>query len=722
MLPLFFSAHPRSGCAGPMNAANILRALMPVRPWKPPVQVGNRAAVLQVSPLRGIAADRESCVTQLGTELIDWAATLCAGRVTRIADTLVPGAAALVLVPTVHATLRDALRGDLLGALQRLPLASLALAPAARLLAETLGEGLRERVQNVPDHEPLVVALAACALLHHAQRGAPGPGADSRMAAVVWLRRARALLDAWSALRQVCNAHSAPAAPGSPANSAVDDHEERARVWLENVFPSTAAARYERSATCPEAENAFLPGVCAGRRKGARPRPRPAGAAKPAARPASGAGPAHSHRRLAASRLKLQPPPSNKESTAVAKGKPGKAPAGATGVRRKGHARGRTAVADGTHTHADATHLSRGNPRTPPPVQDPASQVTRHCLPYQTARAVARQLLHGATDARGLTYCVRPAQAANLAQAVEVRVPDTAGAVHWVRAHLLPHWMPPSPQDIPVVRHATMRAFHTSAEPPASLAPLGREEPYSTMTVAVSPPHPVRHPPRTPAPHLDANTFRFLQVPQWDGTNRTVLTYFLNEGGEVCRGVKVGWMDVTEDDLGRVSVADTQSGYVLSGATLECLAQGVQRISGRGLLAGAEDGSLVTRAQNLQVSEEATWCGRKPYDVQAHNPELSLLRVRTLRIPGVPSDARLFPGSFMIVGDTLIYHDPGGRVGTLALQSGTGGQHTLTLLPAEGNSQRFLVDYGLRSGVDYEALELIELLEEQDMVFLPPPV
>jgi hypothetical protein len=76
----------------------------------------------------------------------------------------------------------------------------------------------------------------------------------------------------------------------------------------------------------------------------------------------------------------------------------------------------------------------------------------------------------------------------------------------------------------------------------------------------------------------------------------------------------------------------------------------------------------------------------------------------------------------MIVGQALIHRDPAGNIGTLALESETGAQHTITLQPARGVSQAFLLDYGLRAGVPYEALELIEMLEEQDLVFLPPPV
>lgn len=710
-----------------MNAANALRALVPIRPWRPPTQVGNGDAALQAAQASNIPSGPPSQLALLGTELIDWAATLCAARATQVADTQVPGVAMMLLAPALHASLRDALRGDLSAALHRLPLAGLALGQAARLVAGTLGEGVNDLLQNVPDHEPLVLALAACALLHQAQCGAPAPRAGYDVTSVTWLRRVRAMLDTWGTLRRVCNAHStagrAPAEPASvPLPPRVHDPEDRVGAVLQQAFPATAAARRERSAPCPAGDVALLSGVCAGRRKGPRPPHRPGGAGKPggSGHTAPRHGPAQSHRRLAVSRLGLQSPSSNKESTSVAKSRPGKAAAGAASVRRKGHADGGKALADGVRTHSATSHAGRSAVRTPAVAPDPVSKVIRHCVPYQTERAVARQLQHGVMDARGLTYCAPPEQAASLTHAIKVRVPEVAGAVHWVQAHLLPHRMPPARQAIPVVRHATPTALH-AGETSGPRAPLGGDMAYSTMTVAVSPAHPVRHPPRTAAPHLEPNTFRVLSVPQWDGSNRTVLAYFLNDAGAVCRGVKVGWLDVTEDEPGHVAVADTQSGYVLSGATLELLAEGVQRISGRRLLRGSADGALLTHAQNLQVSEQASWCGRKQYDVQAHNPELSLLRVRGIRIPGTDQEARMFPGSFMIVGDTLIHRDPAGRIGTLALQSDTQDQHTLTLQPARGHSQAFLLDYGLRAGVPYEALELIEMLEEQDLVFLPPP-
>lgn len=757
----------RGGCAGPCNPGRLLRPLTAMGLPRAPTAVHNRTDLHgdrggRRPPSGTVAMDR--MLRTAGAEFIDWGTALGGARAAQAAERLVPGLSLPHAFYTLYAALTHAAQGRLLAAVHRLPVLPLLAEPARRLLTAALGEEACAVLRTLPDHAPVVFGLAACALLHHVSRSSqprdeatPDAGART-MAVVAWLRRLRAALDTVGSLRTVLNKDALPRPRGAEPSSALRSVHHNASMArhadpLSEAFPAAAAAMHAAADDCGPPHSGVPGGACAGGRARQRGGGRPPRPVKPLAKPGlprrhpgSQGG---SSRRVTVTRIvpshvgaPHRPPPHGaaparangggtalhdgapgKESTAVARSRPGKAGAGAGNARRsdyRGHPRvAAEAPAPGSDGNTpDRTPRSGGQ-------AGPASAIvapTAHpCLHYPGPHLLARQIIHAQAEASGVTYCLPPSDVPALHRSVASGVPSAGGVVFWTRAQVVPQSLPKAP-GVKVIRHLTVQDLHRAQAQVTNASLLADDEAWSVLTISVRPDHPLRHHPVTPAPLLEANTFRFIRVPQWDGTNRTFLAYFLNDGGAVCRGFNTGWLDVRFDARGRPSLMDTRSGYALSSATVGALAWNVARISGSRLLQGGEGASAPLYAvQNLQVAEKDTWCGRRPHDVQTWNPDLALLPVESFRMPGAARPVSMFKGSFTLGADTLLYKDFDGRAGRLQLEPTNDGQHAFLLHSEWGNRDRFLLDKGLRTGVRYEALELVELLEAQDFIFIPPP-
>lgn len=223
-------------------------------------RVGEMAAVLQ-----GVTR-----------EVIDWGRMIAASRALHAAERLVPGVTLPYTAYLAYTALSAAARGQVARAVCSLPLNRLVPAQALRLLADTLHPLLPEWTESLLDHEPLILGLATCVLLHQQLGSGPRVTAPSsaRVRAVLRLLAGiRCGMNVLAGLRGVmrhrssCSTAADALLPPPRASGAASEQArppEGAAQRLQYSFP-LAAARIDmacRNSTTSNAISAWpLPGA-----------------------------------------------------------------------------------------------------------------------------------------------------------------------------------------------------------------------------------------------------------------------------------------------------------------------------------------------------------------------------------------------------------------------------------------------------------------------------
>lgn len=241
-----------------------------------PVVVGNRAVPDPPAPAGdGAARELAAVVQAVARETIDWAVALGARHLARAAERQVPGVSAPLVVYNLAASLCHARRGDLIRALQTLPLTAVLPASLLQDVARQLQPLLAEGVGDGVEHEPVVLAAAVLALawvLHRDGVDEPPSSAAGR-SLVGLLRGLRLLLGVRAGLCEVL--HRRP--PRHPALAQRQDGPSRRPAGLalapttalERAFPSASRALALPSAGVSAAMAWPFAGADARRRGGA---------------------------------------------------------------------------------------------------------------------------------------------------------------------------------------------------------------------------------------------------------------------------------------------------------------------------------------------------------------------------------------------------------------------------------------------------------------------
>lgn len=739
------------------------------------------------APVQGPATAMSSEMTRvayaLGCEMIDWGSAIGAIAAARAAERLVPGLSLPLVAYRMFCSLCHARRGELLRALHALPMTAVVPAVLWRALAGWLQAFVPDAPRSGIGHEPIVLGIAACALIHELQReGARHPPATPLGRSLIGLLRClRMLVNLGSGLHTVMALRSPPSRPALQGTADVDALPRQSRnsslptmQALTTAFPVAARGRALPSPHAMDGAASAWPLVGADARKrgtgvsSAKAKAGSSGTKTGAGRPAGqngagrrttrftlarrdgmateidfnnerAAGGWSSGARRTAELSGMPAAATGKESTAVARSHDAESEETSALERRDDERRSpldSRMPAGEVHPVAQArrpsqpTTLTAGSEEMTPLPAIPDAQLAVQpqlppCLRFNMARSPLQQVGKARFVPVELRFCVPEDLTGDFEQAFIGPGTAASDGIHWMKA------MPVRDDLTPALRIRDIRRYgglgQLQRDEPRDPAAMGRDESYSVLSLSVLPDRPLRHH-RVAAPQLlEKNSFRLMRLAGLDGNNRTFIAYFLNRAADVCRGVKAGFMEIQVATDESFSLTDSQNGYVFSSNTLPDFVAGLERLSGcRFLPPALADASTLTvdslmEAQPLFVHEHDTLCGKRDYDVQATNEDLALFAVRRLALPARGGHVDLYRQSFMLLDDRMIYSDADGTIGSVELVPQTDGQDAYVLGHGQGAVARFIDRMGLKPGHRYQTLALVEQLEDRGLAWMPAP-
>ncbi len=705
-----------------------------------------------------------------GSELIHWGTVLGFSRAVQQAERLIPGVSLPYQAYQLFSALSAAGRGQILSALQQLPFSALAPAQMLQVLAASLHQITGGRLPAHGDIAPIVLGLAACALLCASPRSAVSPPRTASGCALVagigWLRVFAGL----HAALPPAVASGRTGAAGRPVALVPLHHNASglARVGSTGWPAPSSLAGWQGPPTWTGASAWPLQGVEAGAARGVKVKvkvkvkpPGPAsqgssgrpGAAAPPGRSRTG-----SHRRWRArpdgrmgsdgrgavdppappwrpQGLAGQQPPHAKESTAVAK----------------------QAIAHGTKSgHSAMRHNAHPTPATPPAVlrallptnastplappdiaAPPAWQDTTPAA-VPSAEPLSCLRFHDIDEARlqvgkmrflplQPAFCVPPGKRADFMDAFAAAPSPRDAAATWMKTHVVPEDLTAAQRRAGASKYFGLGQIER-AEPRDATA-LGDDALYALMTVSVLNDDQLRRRQVSSAQVLARNSFRLLQHRAPSGLQKTFLVFFINAAASPCRGARVGFLEVTAAADGEYAVHDEVAGFGLSGSSLDALAEGAQKMSGclfeatplpaAGFGEG-EETDLALPARHLFVREQSTWCGDERYMSQMLKDDLPFLIARSVHVPGQAEPTILYRNSFSLGTDILVHMDEHGQVGALPLRLSTSVPGKVMLRSPESTVTRRLMGlHDLHDGDQLLLTELIERFERGGMSWIP---
>ena len=737
----------------PMQLADALRGVLPTVRLRP-AGIGN-GPLRMVRPMNDpVPQELHALLDNVGSEMIGWGTAVGLSRALRQAERLVPGITIPWTAYATFAALSEASRGNITRALQTLPLTSVLPAQAMQLLAECLHQVL-PRDLFIHDPTPLVIGVAACALVHALQRsGQVRPMRTSAGAAVVGLvralRTATNLLAGVDTLRTaVREAVPDPAAHRAGRCTVPAFDSPNATHWSAASWPRCRSAGAAPGAAICDAWP--LPGAIA---RKARVRAKPPGAGAPkvggrsagsghAARGQPGQGRRAPARQGGADGVDgpdqgampgMNKPSAfgqiaqqGKESTAVGKqgsprGKEGLHPAMRSNDRKVPSPQHPVSPDTGSHQASCGSLCNEPNPPRDPPPAQPGVRPAPVCLRFHATGEARLQVRKMRFATAQPSFCV-PRRARDHFMDVFASAKPLPVA-NWMKTHVIREATLVGDDPQRISKYFGLGQIERSE--PREPTPLDDDELYSVLSVSpLSQDQLLRH--RVPASRILApNSFRLLDHEGVDGVRRTFIAFFVSPlvVAGVCRGVRVGFLEVTPAAAGGFEVQDQQAGYGLTSTSLSALVTGVQQMSGCTFQPSRPDSTAAVVSQapgagHLFVREQAIWCGDQDYTPQAPNERLPFLIARSVRVSGQNRDTILYQRSFLLGPDSLVYLDAQGALGRLRLVASTTAPDRWLLVPRQVQGTRFMQAHHLLEGGQYRFTELIELLEQQGMTWIP---
>lgn len=702
-----------------------------------------------------------------GSELIHWGTVLGFSRAVQQADRLIPGVSLPYQTYQLFSALSAAGKGQIVSALQQLPLSALAPAQLLQVLAASLHQITGGRLPAHGDIAPIVLGLAACALLCASQRPAMSPPqtAPGRalVASIGWLR----VLAGLHAALPPATVSGRTRAAGRPV-AFVPAHRNATGLlrvgstgWP--ALPSLAGG--QAAPTWTEASAWPLQGVEAGVAKvkvkvPVKP-PRPAsqtGSGRTGAAAPPGRSRTNHHRRWHArpdgrlgsdgrgavdpqappwrpQGLAGQQPPHAKESTAVAK------QAIAHGTKSGHPAMSRNARLTPAPPPAGLRAILPTNasmPLAPPDTAAPPAWQDTTPATEPSAEPLSCLRFHDTGEARlqvgkmrflplQPAFCVPPGMRADFLDAFAAAPSPRDAAATWIKTHAVPEDLTAAQRRAGASKYFGLGQIER-AEPRDATA-LGDDALYALMTVSVLNDDQLRRRLVPSAQVLARNSFRLLQHRAPSGLQKTFLVFFINAAASPCRGARAGFLEVTAMADGEYAVHDEAAGLGLTGSSLDALVEGAQKMSGCRFEATplpadgssmSEEADLALPARHLFVREQSTWCGDARYMPQVLNDDLPFFIARRVHVPGQAEPTILYRNSFSLGTDILVHMDEHGQVGALPLQLSTSVPGRVMLRsPESAVTRRLLRLHDLHDGDQYPLLELIERFERGGMSWIP---
>lgn len=722
---------------------------------------------------------QEACAVAdaAGAELIGWGAALGFARLLAAADQWVPGCAVPYVAYQGYQALSAAGRGDLLRTLQTLPIGALVPEALACQLGAWLRTVLPARFGTALGHPSIVIGLACCALLHALLRpGAARPvqGRSGRLLLQL-LRTLRAGTNVLEGLQSLFNAGCVPLdatrrlagpplgthqRPGVGGGVAALPLPATAVPWS-GCLPSgcslapaqastTVAGVAPASASTADARHPSIPLARRGK-AGGRSAPVPK---TPPSSPARGG--VLSRPLFKVSRIvpRLRAHAGAPAAASVGSGAGGAADGGGFGAvggnvgnpeqeSRYGVRSGKKAkplrpavVATPTLAAARKGRARASQPPQREPAQLPraesrtaATPVAVHeamapqCVRFRNTRDALRQVRQGRWEATPLRFCMHDRARAAFAHVFD-EPPHDQRQRDWMVT------LPLRERITPALRDAGVRRYNGSSLPEQMFPPaptaLADDEIQTVVTLSLVPGARLKRHAIDEGAILQRNSFTVLQHHELDGDRRLILGWFLHRPSTTGAVVKAGLQEIVESD-GAFQIEDPESGYALSASHLGELVIGLERLTGcrhlpsARLPAGHRSAAWMIPALqslNLFVAEEDTHPTHPAGMPARFDSSLRLFDPVTLALPWGGS-ATLLRTCFALMDRQLVFVDDGGHPRAQQLVFESVGRGPYLPVRYGGFTEQFLHAHGLQRDQSYTATEIIEILQNHGLSWIP---
>jgi len=228
---------------------------------------------------------------------------------------------------------------------------------------------------------------------------------------------------------------------------------------------------------------------------------------------------------------------------------------------------------------------------------------------------------------------------------------------------------------------------------------------------------------------LPRNSFKLVQHREVGGRLHTHLVWFVHRAQADGVAIKGGFLPL---QVGPASykVHDPHTGMIFESDNLLDFVDGLEHVSGTTMRVDADIPlALVPRRRteadipllpldNLFVILEAAQPDT-PADTVHHDRGVGFFDAKRFSLPDRGAEGWLYRNSFALKGDRLVFRDKAGHMGTLRLQVTASNTRRYRLLVHHGHDAAFIREHGLRSGVEYSARQLSDILQNYGLLWLP---
>lgn len=764
---------PTRSCGSPglINVSALVQALAPA-PWSGMRQISNR----DLPPLSAASLIPSAALRH---ELIDWGTAVVARHAAQAAGRVVPCMTLIHQAFQAYRALSAAQQGDLFRAVQQLPLSAIIPAAVLELLRNALPQGVDSAIQSLPEHDGVVLLLAAGALLSHLDAPAPAVPQESatHTAALRLLRGVRVSLEGLRGLRNLL-ALPAPASAHLQL-TAVDGQRRSAAAVMVPSNRTTAqgtghAAIVIRSGGIaewhgPAAVSAWpFAGADASPAPGRRDGPSPPVKTSQGGTGGTKNSQANGLKRGDATRRRGYPGEGrrtstfNQERTQPRGNQASRNPAAMTGHAdaAKESMQNPLKHAIGSYDGGDG-YIKRDEPWLPPrpaeveaphgrsrspagavvwpaarsdgnlphgwhatPLEPPrnVSLPVPECIQFDDIRVLSLLVRSRRYQASLMHVCVQPDDSPLFKEWVTLPADSHRGMGRWMVSEAI-H------EDVPQARRAdVIRRFGAAIEPTLetvpTLEPIGTDRLFTLLTMSLLDDPLRREAGNRELPRMQANTFQVVQHTGFDGIQRYYLAYFLHRESGDRIGVRGGFQEIWAGAGDTLGVDDAVHDLRINAPNLDMLVVTLQKLTGLRYLgtrrhAGSQ--ALATPATNLFVDDNQTLSTLWPSQHLPFNHVLKLFAPVTMDLAGHPEPVSLYHESFVLYDDVLIYADAAGQGGVLHFghHRVQGGARQLRCLTP--SDCIFAARHGLLPGVFYQHREVRQALQDSGLINLGEP-
>lgn len=722
--------HPSAAAgafARPFNAARWLQDIAQ------PLLPGRLVPRLQNAPVpppradQGLSRELRALCDGASSQMFSWGASIGVARLLQFAERLAPGISCPLVACQAFCALSDVARGNLLRAVQAMPMT--ALTPA--LLQQRIADGMRPFLPAgfaTAGHQDLVMGLACCAALYELTRNHPVQTPRSAWAATLLqtLGRLRAALNVVGGLQAICN--------------------------LPAADPHALAGARTGQAAC----TALLPGADAGGAKAkpvvpVRRRPQFASMGRPRPRFNVRRIPAR-QRNLGRMRQRHGPggqsgPPihttANRNKESLLWPLPNRPavrarPSIRDHYTRLGEARSRVQQPAGAdvgrpdrrppaNVELTTTEPDTMAPATTEPTLTGAADPLPSCLHFHRLHEAEVQVKKLRREPQPVRFCVHDRARPAFEWMLEWPRPGSDDPRHWMVALPVHERYDPALREAQISKYSGLGQLQTRA--PRNTSALGDDELFVVLTVSVVPDHRLHHLEVPGNQILPRNSFSLIEHTELDGDTRQFLVWFIHRPAGVARGTRAGFIEIERDD-GNYIIADPETGFSFFSDNLDDLLAGVEKVSGCHFRPDADDLPVLQRYRiddvpamptlNRFIGEAAAHTGGAPgMGTTDFNPELRFFEPVAFGHLGGHS-GRLLPSCFTLVGQDLVAVDEKGTLCTLRFLADPQQPELHILMRHEGKADaQFIREHGLVQDERYLRQEIIDIVENYGMTYLP---